>query len=521
MRHGDRTPIINAFEGSASEQMEASFWAAKAGKIRARHEERFPIVNPNRAAFDVATAPWGILTDKGIAQATERGRRLGKRYRPLLADSLASARAAIASASSASSSSSATTSSSAAATAMTRGPEAAVIAAAASNFNRTQMTAQCALDGIFSAIRETASAAGGGSSSSWSSSAAAVAASVASGPVPIAVAPSNVCAIGTFDSGNGLMAATRRVFASASVMGRERELASEAKKLIEAIPFFSPPGIVGGAAAKSARSHPPSGDDGVSGSRFMWIRAYDYMATSKAHGRPLLPAVAPLAPLARRHLTWRFRQLFSNVDVLALSSRHLLRTILANAQAAAAASSVVKSAAGSAHTTDSLVVGGLPPFHLFSGHDVTIMPLLYALASAGPVWCKWASGYEAELAAGEAAASAVPWPGYASSVAFELADEGAAGGRAEEDAVGEGRPSRGREHHNPHQHQFVLRWRFDNEQLLAEEGGASDGILLRPHDEVEKGGPDDVAVHMEGSLTLERLAELVESLDRAAPSYDR
>ena len=88
-----------------------------------------------------------------------------------------------------------------------------------------------------------------------------------------------------------MSAAFNRVFVSTD--RTLTTLKAESDALVAAIPFFTPPAT---ATSSLSSSLPlPMNDNGLAGSRFLWIRAHDYFHCTREHGFPLLPTVA-LAP---------------------------------------------------------------------------------------------------------------------------------------------------------------------------------------------------------------------------------
>jgi hypothetical protein len=476
-RHGDRSPVFNAFEGSAHAGEEVARWEGRlaSGLARAWRAHAFPVRNVNPRPLDDGRQPWGVLTDRGVRQATERGRRLGERYAGLVEKAFDGRPP----------SSSPSPSS------------APVVSASSSNFARTQASCQAVLEGLLGeAARRTTGQAEASSSSSahrnvelprerggadWRRAIAAAASPASSSsvlpPAPlvhIATGPSGACAIGVFDSGNGLMAAAKRMWATPAFREREATLKAESDALVAAIPFFFPPATTPQAAPAAAPASlpvTPMNDNGPAGSRFLWIRAHDYFHCTREHGFPVIPAVAHLEAVTHRQLMWRFATLFSHPGVRALATRGLLGALSRNMRAAAA---------GDASPA--------PLLHLYSGHDVTLLPLLFSLAAstatAQPITARFEGGSVVRLASADAACAAIPWPSYSSCLSFELHEE--EGGGA-----------------------FSVRWRFDNERHLLGEDGAAAAAAGGVHHSSHLLG-------LEGSLSLEALCALAKEAEELA-----
>ena len=333
--------------------------------------------NQNRGgAIDEGDSPWGGLTSFGAYQCLQRGKILRRRYHSFLFRN--NGRLSL-----------------------------PVVRVQASNFIRTQVSAQHVLAGL---LPRRGSAASRATPSAPSRD-----------TVFIEVEPAEECKIAVFDSARPLMRVMRRVMAGRHFHSRDAQLADVSAALTRSLPYFKDPD-------DAASSDGVTGQGSAAGPRFMWIRAADYFWAYESHGLPPRPDIAGLGATTTEHLEWRFRQLFANDEARQLASGGLLGAL------AASAKSVVGSGNGvRADETRPAVV-------LFSGHDATLMPLVASLlppsravlvaraaaAGGGPrAPPSHLPRVERTLHVGSAATEAlardaVPWPAYASAVVIEL-----------------------------------------------------------------------------------------------------
>jgi hypothetical protein len=261
--------------------------------------------------------------------------------------------------------------------------------AAASNYARSQRSAEALLAGLLAPSR-------------------------AERVVAVRVAAPADCPYAPFDRGPALRAAQQHVYASLPWYAREHDrLRPVAGVLSHAIPCFRTP------------SRP-----------FMWIAAADVLTTHEAHGFPLPAHVAALGDLVHDHLYWRFSTLLGHAQPLQLASGDLLAQLAASAVAAATAQ-----ARGGGDGC-----GDVPDVSVHCGHDVTLLPLLLALAEAldqpqrygvtQPVQASFGDGGGgAALRSREALLQVLAWPGYAAALAFELHEGGSDGAGAGDGAT--------------------------------------------------------------------------------------
>ena len=141
---------------------------------------------------------------------------------------------------------------------------------------------------------------------------------------------------------------------------------------------------------------------------WQWFHASDAL-TCYAHHVADVPVPPTLAPLmqhceeAERYLLWRFQQYYAHPEVLDLASRDLLRDLAAEVHR----HSTQQKGYGEDEGQDSANAFAMT---IYSGHDVTLMPLLLQL-----------KGLDADH-------SPPAWPTYASHIAFELWEDRAGGG---------------------------------------------------------------------------------------------
>jgi hypothetical protein len=393
-------------------------------------EAQFPVQNANDAPIGYHKAPWGRLTARGQAQAWERGARLRQRYSEWLSEHV---------------------------------QHSANVQARASNFVRTQLSAQHFLSGLLASDVGADAAPGPASGAEQPRSSGATGRYLCR--AAINVRPTATDNIAAFDSDNGLMEAMRQVFASEEYEQREAGVRAAALALTRAVPYFQPDLV----APIAAGAEP----------RFMWIRAFDYFCVLREHGTLIPPELAHLEQMTHEHLLWRFRTLFAHPHILRLAIGSLLAEI-AGSVAAAAATAVLPGCGGAGPPARSQH-HAQPAVALYSGHDVTILPLLYVLAGATrTVHLAFASGRTRRVQHVQQALDAVRWPGYASALTLELRQEvpgGAEGAAAQhrEDAM-------------------WVAWRFHNDRLGGAAAAPAPGAASLGEQDAGSDGEGDVEV---------------------------
>ena len=165
-----------------------------------------------------------------------------------------------------------------------------------------------------------------------------------------------------------------RVFAAARteafVLG-EASAAADRAALCDTLPLFG-----GGDCAENSDVR------ATRAAAFLWIRAADVFWTRNAHA---LEASTPLGMRSIAHTLWRFNSWYQDPAILGRAAVPLLERICAQFE---------RVRAGGDGRPD------VPDLALFSGHDVTVLPLLHGLGCAGDATAQW--------------------PGYASAVTLEL-----------------------------------------------------------------------------------------------------
>ena len=345
-RHGDRAPSYNP----SLTETESLYWHSHRHRGNAAAARCFPVRSEaGTAPLDAERAPFGSLTTRGAAQLREVGARLAAWY-----GLGGSARELLASGGS--------------------------VACTASNFHRTQASAQQLLTGL---LAHAGAGADGGAA------------------LPdrlrcsVRVAPSPVCNVDPWGRGPVLGELTKRLATTREdFLAREHALMPVRRELCARIPFFA--------------GHPKAEPDSPeASSTFMWIRAADYFTSRAAHGADSaivddegngntdhgsaggggddsaslrwLPGTRQHMRASLDHVLWRFATWYRDPTVLQEASGGLLGEIAAAVGAPSPAAPAVT------------VVGG---------HDVTLLPLLFALGH-------WSTPEEAV------------WPPYGSSLCFE------------------------------------------------------------------------------------------------------
>ena len=164
-----------------------------------------------------------------------------------------------------------------------------------------------------------------------------------------------------------------RVFAAARleafVVG-EASAAADRAALCDALPLFG-----GGDCAETREVRAERR------ATFLWIRAADVFWTRDAHALAL-PLEAAIAARTIAHTLWRFNSWYKDDAILGRAAAPLLERICGQFERARAR--------GDDHAD-------APALAVYSGHDVTVLPVLHALGVC-----------------------ATKWPGYASAITLEL-----------------------------------------------------------------------------------------------------
>lgn len=198
-------------------------------------------------------------------------------------------------------------------------------------------------------------------------------------PLSIAVRDAASCNVAVFDANNGLLGLQQAVFAGADYAEREAAMLGTALRVSAGVPYFAPAG-------------------GDLSPRFQWIRAADVYASRRNHGPPLPADLASLETRVMEHLSWRFATLFSRPRALRLGAGGLLADV-----ARAAVDAVVRPRGDAGSAT------------VVCGHDVTLLPLVAALAAGS-------RGVRRVAVDGDAArpSRAARWPTFAAMLVIEV-----------------------------------------------------------------------------------------------------
>eukprot|EP00947_MAST-08B_sp_MAST-8B-sp1_P004693 g4693.t1 len=156
--------------------------------------------------------------------------------------------------------------------------------------------------------------------------------------------------------------------------------------------------------------------------RWMWIRAADYFWCRHAYGDAIPPELAGLGEDTIEYVVWRFLRWYSNPAILRLAAGGILRDILAE----------MDEAVGGTTKPTPTPTPAPTDLSMYSGHDVTVLPILAAL---GVQRCPGMPASDSESAAedwplplssdaGHVVELDPVWPSYAASVAFELVSGG-------------------------------------------------------------------------------------------------
>jgi hypothetical protein len=178
--------------------------------------------------------------------------------------------------------------------------------------------------------------------------------------------------------------------------GREAAAADTKQRLQQLLPAFTPEGA---APARAGTTDADLSHGLREELKFKWIVAADHFVCSDSHCRPLAaPELRGLQQATMEHLHWKFSQWFADRQILAEAVAPLLRQIAADLEAAAAAAVADP---GGPVAGRSRSQGQGPALSVYSGHDVSILGVHYAMSTSRVGDLGW-------------------WPGYSSSASFEL-----------------------------------------------------------------------------------------------------
>lgn len=145
-----------------------------------------------------------------------------------------------------------------------------------------------------------------------------------------------------YDSGHQIGNLSREMEKTTPFINRESEMEHVKQVIMSKIPCFS------------TRREP-----------FRWIKAADHFECRRHHNIPQLPSTSWCANPTMEHLCWRFGTWFSNPELLKLAIGPLIKDILFNFRQV-----IEKDVSRETNT---------PRILAYSGHDVTLLPLLHAL----------------------------------------------------------------------------------------------------------------------------------------------
>jgi hypothetical protein len=298
--------------------VESATWAALTDVRDHDHLERtYPIRNLNRTPpRDLATAPYGRITAKGLERLRSVGSQLRSTFPHLTTDR---------------------------------------VKVFATNYQRTQASAQALLTGLYDTHTSTPSPPAG---------------------VHVHVRPTPECPL-AFYEGNPVLSTQLLQLSQSSPDFVAHETSDEARYLREAL-----------AAALPGVQH-----DG----KFDWMAAFDYYVCREEHGLAVAPEVGPLALRVKEHLHFRYNHYCRHPQHLA----HVCVPLLTDIRTTLAATLVPGSSSDSSSSSGSSSAA----LTIFSGHDISLLFLLHCLQS--------------DLVASKDRHGAPFWPYFGSSLLFD------------------------------------------------------------------------------------------------------
>lgn len=132
---------------------------------------------------------------------------------------------------------------------------------------------------------------------------------------------------------------------------------------------------------------------------FNWPLAFDYFTTRSAHNLPMIPEIEQLSQTVKSHFISRYTLYNRDAEHLALSTLPLLQDILYQVS-----NSLKRKEDPASHDTDHISI--------FSGHDITIIPLLHVLGAEVVV--------NKDLDRVATDRSELAWPYFGSTVTLEV-----------------------------------------------------------------------------------------------------
>ena len=315
-RHGHRAParsiVVNHDE-------EIKLWSSltKAEEIHGELCKRFPIINANISTpKDLTTAPFGLITQKGLLSLELLGRNIAGRF-PHLAKTTK-------------------------------------LQVFATNYQRTQASAQQLLTGLFHSIDQKRLA----------------------GPSTVNVRSTYACPM-SFYEGNPTLSNQLLQLSQSSADFIEREESDEIRRLRDTLLNVLPGLLV------------------TTTNKFDWMAAFDYYVCRESHDVSIAPQIASYTEPVKRHLTFRYGHYCTNKHHLA----HICVPLLLD----------LRSALVTILSEDSPNDVSLS---IFSGHDVSILALLYCFQA------KMVTSSSSTVS--PAFSSSSFWPMYGSSLVFDV-----------------------------------------------------------------------------------------------------
>ena len=341
-RHGDRCPTEPALRTAS----ELEYWLSQvpSDAAVAKLEAHFPRAEPVDAADDAP--PWGRLTNRGLAQMRERGERLRARLIAACGGVGASDDDGVIDA-------------------MVRDMVSGA-AACSSKYERVQRSLQSLLAGL-----------------------------QASAGTTIRSTAADSAAINPWDTDHAMQ---ELVFTSArkpDFILKEEAAAATRDELTAILPLFGGGGSTSstdGEGASPLLTEEKKRSQADEKASFLWIRAADVFWTRNAHQ---LESPAEIGAAAIAHTLWRFNAWYMDEAILGRAVAPLLDRIVSSFDDAVGG----VDDRGDVVAASPQLAAAPPQLAVFSGHDVTVLPLLHALGCDG----------ETDR-----------WPGYASSIALEL-----------------------------------------------------------------------------------------------------
>ena len=345
-RHGHRAPA-RAIVPVVRHDDEIKLWKSltKAEEIHGEICRRFPILNDNNSTpNDIKTAPFGLITQKGLLSLEQLGKNIARRFPHL--------------------------------TTTTK------LQVFATNYQRTQASAQQLLTGLFddqTQVDQTSVIVRPSNADPMSFYEGVV--PTTSDPLPASCVtvyhPNSVTLTISFSSSSSFLLGNPALSKHLIQLSQtapdfvEREESDEIRRLRDTLLNVLP-----GLPVHTTN-------------KFDWMAAFDYYICRESHNIPIDPQIASHSEAVKRHLSYRFGHYCTNKHHLAHICVPLLKDL--------------RSALMTILTKDA------PPHEvsltIFSGHDISILALLYC--------------FQAHMVTSSKSTSSF-WPKYGSSLLFDV-----------------------------------------------------------------------------------------------------